>query len=199
MTFRARDGDGFDVQPADGLSFHGCRRFDPSYFLFGYMNHNWAEEIAASAGPAIGSVPPARRGPRRARSVVFACALLAFCEAGAAGQSGVPAHVTFTDVTASAGIDFRHDNGAAGDYRYPELFGGGVAVLEVDGDGWPDLLFVNGRGWRSPDATRHGLFRNNRDGTSPTSSRAAAWMARTSTPSVRASPTTTTTATTTSS
>jgi hypothetical protein len=58
-----------------------------------------------------------------------------------------------------------HDNGADGDKFYPELFGGGVAVLDIDGDTWPDLLFVNGRDWPPGSRSRHGLFRNNRDGT----------------------------------
>ena len=74
--------------------------------------------------------------------------------------------ITFTDVTARAGIAFVHHNGAAGEKFYPELFGGGVAVLDIDGDAWPDLLFVNGKDWR-PDgkSARHGLYLNNRDGT----------------------------------
>jgi enediyne biosynthesis protein E4 len=72
----------------------------------------------------------------------------------------------FRNVTTSSGISFRHQTGAAEKrYYYPELFGGGVAVLDVDGDRWPDLLFVNGRDWKSDSRSRHGLYRNNRDGT----------------------------------
>lgn len=70
----------------------------------------------------------------------------------------------FTDITQSAGVAFRHNNGATGAKFYPELFGGGVAVLDVDGDRWPDLLFVNGRDWKAPGPTRHALYRNNHDG-----------------------------------
>jgi hypothetical protein len=74
--------------------------------------------------------------------------------------------ITFTDVTAGAGITFVHHNGAAGQKFYPELFGGGVAVLDIDGDTWPDLLFVNGKDWKpGGHRARHGLYQNNRDGT----------------------------------
>ncbi|HEX7793829.1 MAG TPA: VCBS repeat-containing protein, partial [Vicinamibacterales bacterium] len=73
---------------------------------------------------------------------------------------------TFSDVADRAGLAFTHYTGATGDKWYPELFGGGVAVLDIDGDRWPDLLFVNGKDWRAGGRpARHGLFRNNHDGT----------------------------------
>jgi hypothetical protein len=87
---------------------------------------------------------------------------------GAVAAAQVPVRPTFADMTAAAGIRFVHHNGATGRYLYPELFGGGVAVLDVDGDRWPDLLFVNGAAsppGPKPDRPRHGLYRNNRDGT----------------------------------
>jgi hypothetical protein len=80
--------------------------------------------------------------------------------------NGAEGPVTFTDVSERARVAFKHHTGAAGDKWYPELFGGGVAVLDIDGDQWPDLLFVNGRDWRAGgQRSGHGLFRNNHDGT----------------------------------
>jgi hypothetical protein len=80
----------------------------------------------------------------------------------------VPA-LRFTDVTEAAGIHFRHFNGAAGRKLLPETMGSGVAVLDYDGDGLQDLLFVNGCPWPghpgpSP-APRLTLYRNRGDGT----------------------------------
>ena len=50
------------------------------------------------------------------------------------------------------GIDFTHVNGARGQKWMPETMGGGVAVLDYDGDGKPDLLFVSSAYW--PDDER---------------------------------------------
>jgi hypothetical protein len=79
--------------------------------------------------------------------------------------------VPFTDATASAGLVFRHYNGAAGKKLLPETMGPGVCVLDYDGDGRQDLLFVNGCAWpghepreKSP-ASCLTLYRNRGDGT----------------------------------
>jgi hypothetical protein len=74
---------------------------------------------------------------------------------------------TFTDVSAAAGLAFRHNNGAFGAKYLPETLGAGCAFLDYDGDGWLDILLVNGTNWpghRGPRSTM-ALYRNNRNGT----------------------------------
>ena len=90
--------------------------------------------------------------------------LLGLTLASAAGAAE-PA-ITVVDVTAKAGIKFRHNNGARGKKLLPEALGPGVAVFDADGDGWLDLLFVNGRDWTSGRRrTTQALYRNNQNGT----------------------------------
>jgi hypothetical protein len=58
-----------------------------------------------------------------------------------------PIPVNFTNITAQAGIDFKHHNGAFGGKLMPETFGSGVAFLDYDGDGYQDIFAVNSRDW----------------------------------------------------
>ena len=104
------------------------------------------------------------RLPDAARRTLLAmCALAMLRFAPGSFAAGQP--FTFEDVTSKAGISFVHENGAAGAYWYPELFGGSVAVIDADGDRWPDLLFVNGRRWSGNAKAAHALYHNNHNGT----------------------------------
>src|SRR5213595_3834925 len=75
--------------------------------------------------------------------------------------------IEFTDVSAQAGIHFKHNSGASGKKYLPETLGAGCAFLDYDNDGWQDILLVNGMDWPSHKRGRSTLrlYRNNRDGT----------------------------------
>src|ERR1035438_7737671 len=70
-------------------------------------------------------------------------------------------------ITASTGIQFEHYSSP--DQKFiVESMSGGVALIDYDRDGWPDIYFTNAQ---SVDMALHGkkarsvLFHNNRDGT----------------------------------
>ena len=71
------------------------------------------------------------------------------------------------DVTAAAGIHFRHNSGAFGGKLLPETLGAGCAFLDYDSDGWQDILLINGMDWPGHKRQRSTLrlYRNNRNGT----------------------------------
>jgi hypothetical protein len=91
-----------------------------------------------------------------------ALALVGLCIAFGAA----PPRVVFRDVTAQAGIRFRHNAGKAGQKWLPETMGSGCAFLDADGDGWLDILLINSKDWK-PRGRRSlpALYRNNHDGT----------------------------------
>lgn len=76
--------------------------------------------------------------------------------------------IQFVDVTAEAGIRFRHVNGAKGDYHLPETIGSGGAFFDYDTDGDLDLYLVNSGNLTSADSEgtyTSILYRNNGNGT----------------------------------
>ena len=64
-----------------------------------------------------------------------------------ADAPATPGALGFTDITASAGLDFRYENGAAGEKLLPETMGGGCAFLDHDNDGDADIALVGGMRW----------------------------------------------------
>ncbi len=97
---------------------------------------------------------------------VIACLAVVGSAAFFLSATTTPVSVRFTDVTSAAGIHFVHIAGKSGKKYLPETMGSGVAVLDVYGDGWPDLLFVNSKPF-GPHAkkTTCALYRNNHNGT----------------------------------
>jgi hypothetical protein len=83
------------------------------------------------------------------------------------GAAAPVSPVTFRDVTQQAGLHFVHNNGAFGKKFLPETLGPGVAFIDYDNDGWPDIFLVNGMDWPG-HAQKHStpkLYHNNHDGT----------------------------------
>jgi hypothetical protein len=102
--------------------------------------------------------------------IAFACiavpAWLAVVAAPAPVNSASSNKVQFTDVTAQAGIKFVHNAGKSGKKYLPETLGSGAAFLDADGDGWIDVLLVNGKDWTPRGRhTTAALYRNNHNGT----------------------------------
>ncbi len=73
--------------------------------------------------------------------------------------------VSFTDVTAAAGIEFSHHNGRSGRKYLPETLGSGCAFLDYNSDGRPDIFLVNSRPWSGGTGTiTSKLYRNEGEG-----------------------------------
>ena len=75
--------------------------------------------------------------------------------------------IEFTDVTAQAGIRFKHNSGAFGKKYLPETLGPGCAFLDYDSDGWQDILLVNSTNWPEQKGAKTflSLYHNNQNGT----------------------------------
>ncbi len=105
---------------------------------------------------------------KRSLATILVLALAIFL----AGKIGIGATaetsaIQFRDITQSAGVHFVHNNGAFGKKFLPETMGPGVAFIDYDNDGWPDIFLVNGMDWPG-HVQKHStpkLYRNNHDGT----------------------------------
>jgi hypothetical protein len=96
------------------------------------------------------------------------CLLAIGCQIPAAftQESTAAKPVQFSNVTKSAGIHFVHFKGKKDTSTILEEAGPGVCVADFDGDGYPDIYFVNGRDlYGRGVSVRNALYRNNGNGT----------------------------------
>jgi enediyne biosynthesis protein E4 len=96
----------------------------------------------------------------------FISSAFVFCSLSANNHRSA---IQFLDVAEKAGLDFRQVSGSPEKKYIPETMGGGVAWIDYNRDGWPDLYLVNGGHWEDLSTGRrsvsNALYRNNRDGT----------------------------------
>jgi enediyne biosynthesis protein E4 len=123
----------------------------------------------SDGSPLLDALEPARLPV--AAAVVLALSLtpgLLASQRAAVPQPDDP-QVTFRDITVAAGLGhFTHMSGASPEKYFAEIMGSGAIFIDFDGDGWVDILSIDGGSLASPaDArrARHRLFRNRGDRT----------------------------------
>ncbi len=99
----------------------------------------------------------------------FIALLVGWLGVAAPAPAPVPGKINFVDRAREAGLDFVNVFGGTKAKRYLlETTGSGIAWIDYDRDGYPDLFLVNGttiEGFPAGQEPSNRLFHNNRDGT----------------------------------
>lgn len=84
-----------------------------------------------------------------------------------AASGTLPNYPQMVDITAATGIHFEHLSSPEARF-IAESMSGGVALIDYDGDGWPDIYFTNAQNVEMAlqgKKARSALYHNNHDGT----------------------------------
>ena len=113
-------------------------------------------------------------GVRRWSLTILGAAFLVYLPLFASGQgqttnTPAPSPVAhFTDIADKAGLTMTNVFGGVDTKKYIiETTGTGIAILDFDNDGWPDIFIVNGttlEGFPKGNAPSNHLYRNTHDG-----------------------------------
>jgi len=151
-----------DIDPTQTVAAELVRRIGPRLVDLPLTRHapgtNPAETVDLSAFPLhLGTDIPNQVSPTRSGNRIMS------------GASQIP--VSFADVAAKAGLDFEYYNAGEprtrGLVKMYEVVGGGVAVLDYDQDGKPDVYLPQGAPWPLENQQRthlDQLFRNAGEG-----------------------------------
>jgi tetratricopeptide (TPR) repeat protein len=153
-----------------------CEEAEPFFEQVLEWNPRWPQAREAYEAamrqkrPQIDEREDESKNEELAGAIAASASLMARSVEHSTGSPGLPSFppIRFTDRHREAGINFQYDNGADGQKYLLETTGGGVAVLDYDGDGWPDLFFPQGGPVPLNSDTADGrdaLYRNQGDGT----------------------------------
>jgi tetratricopeptide (TPR) repeat protein len=157
-----------------GLAEAAGRPFDASAWAIlaaahsppGDQAHALADRLSRLSETALAPAGDAEGIPKSWSLLVTGHERTAAEAAVESGRRSAATTVEFRDEAASAGLNFRFDNGESPLHQMPEPLCGGLGLLDYDGDGWLDIFVAQGgRFPPGPAARGDRLFRNRGDGT----------------------------------
>src|SRR5215469_15817247 len=98
---------------------------------------------------------------------ILLCLAVALAQSKKESDAIPPAAAHLVDITASTGIHFDHLSSPEARFIV-ESMSGGVAMIDYDNDGYPDLYFTNAPSvamYKAGTRARSALYHNNHDGT----------------------------------